>query len=499
MSPELQRSQHRSRGSRPSSGRRRPLETLFVAGTLLTVAWGTFAFGAVYPWAYTILAIACGLVGIVGFAAGRRPIADARWIFFGLAGAFAVGLIQLIPLTQSTLAALSPATDRFLSSYDLTYVVGAVGNGPNGEPSLVAPRHALSIGPAATVRALALLAGFTLFLAGLTRMMSGALALRVAKGLAFVGVVLALVGVVQKAVLGDHAFAGMKIYGFWKPTYLLTTPFGPYVNKNHFAGWMLMIVPLAFGLLMGAVEESAGAAGRGLRRRLVWLSGPQGGRVLLLIFTILVMMLSLVMTRSRSGLGCFLAVALAAVLFSGRRLGSWKSGASVGLALALFAVAALVWAGGESPVARFTNEPGSIDLRLRIWRVALALARDFPLFGTGLNTFGIATILYEPPNVGLHYQEAHNDYVQILAEGGLVLTLIVALTLFAAARSVRSRFRVPEPRAEIYWLRVGATLGLLAIALQSGVEFSLQMPGNAAVFTLLLALALYRPAQASSL
>ncbi len=47
----------------------------------------------------------------------------------------------------------------------------------------------------------------------------------------------------------------MRIYGFWQPRNLLTTPFGPFVNKNHFAGWMLMAMPLAAGYVAGLAER----------------------------------------------------------------------------------------------------------------------------------------------------------------------------------------------------------------------------------------------------
>jgi O-antigen ligase len=464
---------------------------MLVVATILAVAWGTFAFGAVYPWAYVPLAVACAIIGATGLAAGRRPM-HARWLFVGLVAIFAIGLIQLIPLPPSLLATLSPGTDRFLRAYDLTYAAGAR-SGSGGETFVGAVRHGISLVPPATVRALGLLAALTLFLAGLLRMLSSAMALRIGKGLVWLGAILALVGIVQKALLGDQAFDGMKIYGFWAPRYVLTTPFGPYVNKNHFAGWMLMVIPVAFGLVMGALETNADALGRGFRNRLLWLSGPDGGRVLMLIFAALLMSLSLVMTQSRSGLGCFVVIALITGLFSGRRLGSRRSGILLAAGLVSFVVVVLAWAGSDTALARLATEPDSVQLRLRIWRVALAIARDFPVFGTGLDTFGTATILYQPAGESLHYQEAHNEYVQLLAEGGWLLFVVVMATLVALARSIVDGFRVQEERVDVYWLRVGATIGLIAIALQSLVEFSLQMPGNAALFTVLLALALRTP------
>ena len=72
----------------------------------------------------------------------------------------------------------------------------------------------------------------------------------------------------------------MRIYGFWKPKYLLTTPFGPFVNKNHFAGWMLMGLPLAMGLGSWLGRAPAAAARQpGWRNALLWLSSPDGGEL----------------------------------------------------------------------------------------------------------------------------------------------------------------------------------------------------------------------------
>src|SRR6185503_19565916 len=92
----------------------------------------------------------------------------------------------------------------------------------------------------------------------------------------------------------------------------------------------------------------------------------------------------------------------------------------------------------------------------------------------------------------LHFQEAHNDYLQLAAEGGLLVGIPILVTLGLFVREVRRRFREAPKSGTTYYLRVGAVAGLLSIALQSLLEFSLQMPGNAALFTLLAAVALHR-------
>ena len=89
--------------------------------------------------------------------------------------------------------------------------------------------------------------------------------------------------------------------------------------------------------------------------------------------------------------------------------------------------------------------------------------------------------------------EAHNDYLQIAAEGGLLLGLPIALAVGIFIREVRRRFTESGDDTRTWWLRVGAVTGIAVIALQELVDFSLQMPGNAVLLALLMATAVHRP------
>src|SRR5712692_409382 len=99
---------------------------LLVASTLALVAWGAFAFGANYQWAYMPLfgaSIAVGLCGLVRSGSG----AGSTLLILGAAGALALAIsAQLIPLSQTTLSRVSPATDEILRRYDLAYATAAV-------------------------------------------------------------------------------------------------------------------------------------------------------------------------------------------------------------------------------------------------------------------------------------------------------------------------------------------------------------------------------------
>ena len=91
-----------------------------------------------------------------------------------------------------------------------------------------------------------------------------------------------------------------------------------------------------------------------------------------------------------------------------------------------------------------------------------------------------------------HVMEAHSDYVQILSEGGIVLAVAALFAIVQLARAIRAGFAQPQT-ASLYWVRTGATLGLIAMAIQELTDFSLQMPGNAVLFVLLAAIAMHRP------
>jgi O-antigen ligase len=220
---------------------------------------------------------------------------------------------------------------------------------------------------------------------------------------------------------------------------------------------------------------------------------PEFGRALTFGFASLVMGLSLLMTRSRSGIAALAAGSLIALWIMLRRQRSLAARAAVVVSFLVVLGGAAAWAGLDTMVdkalsADQTND--SLGGRLGAWKDTFRIIRDFPLAGTGFNTYGTAMTMYQTHRRDLHFQEAHNDYLQIAAEGGLLLIVPVLLAIGIFVRDVRRRFREAPREGTTYWLRVGAVIALLSIGLQSLVEFSLQMPGNAAMFAAIAAMAL---------
>ena len=298
-------------------------------------------------------------------------------------------------------------------------------------------------------------------------------------------------GIIQSGLYSRDPNPVLKVYGFWETINKDTSPFGPFVNRNHFAGWMLLALPVAIGYFVALVSRGMRGVRPTFRDRVLWFSSPDASRVVLVGLAVLVMGLSLVVTLSRSGTTCFLIALAISGWFVVRRqsAGSRRHVSLVYVgAVALFS---LGWVGLDVVMARFANAPVDFWSRFDIWKDAWTIFRDFPWLGTGLNTFGTATALYQPASRASHSVEAHNDYVQLLSEGGLVLALIVVAAVFLLGREIGRRFRENADDTTTYWVRVGATTGLVAIAFQEIVEFSLQMPGIATLFAIVAAIAIW--------
>jgi len=444
------------------------MDRVEVALFTTALSWGLFAFGGAYPWAMWPLAIACAASGTIALARGRGRVPMP--MVFGLTlVAFTVAL-QIVPVPSSILATVSPAAHSFLQTHDVAFALGGQGG------------HAVSIAPQSTWTALALFSAFGLFCIGQADFMSRRGAETVTRIVIILAFAAAIVGVVFKGL------SPRLVYGFWAAREGSADPFGPFVNRNHFAGWMVMAAPLAAGYLLGLHQRRDSRPG-GWRRMLLAASSQSGSSVVLTAFTLLVVGVSVVFSMSRSGVLCFaMAMGILAVQVMRRAA---RRGAAVVVAAFLGTVVAIALAWGD--VDRALNRFSERDIgRAAVWHDAVNVARAFPWTGTGLNTYGAAMLEYQRASAEVRFTEAHNEYLQIAAEGGVLVGVPVLVLLGIFVTQVRRRFREALDAPRTYWLRVGAVVGVIAIALQSVVEFSLQMPANAVLFAVLCAIAIHK-------
>jgi O-antigen ligase len=425
----------------------------WAVATSSLLAWGALAFGGVYTWSWVpLLAGATGL-GVAGVWSGLRHRTLSRDLLAAFASLVAAVLMQLLPLPARLLDFVSPGASRFLVQYDVAYALAHAG-AASPTPLSDGPPHPLSIDPPLTLTGLAFVFCLGLLFLGLSAVLTRHRARRIADGVLVLGLLLACIGLAQKAAGSD------LLYGFWRP-YTVTDSFGPFVNKNHFGGWMLLAVPLCLGVFSERLTRAMRGVRPTWRHRVAWCSSREASGVVFSAMALVVMMASVVATLSRSAL-LSLAVALALlVLLVWRAESGTEPVVAVASGAVLLAIT-IAWVGPDAVGERFAASfHRDLAERTTAWRDAIAIVRDFPVAGTGLNTYATAALLYQSPELALRYTAAHSDYLQLAAEGGLLLTIPATAMFVVFIRLLRARWRQPEPGR---WLRAGAVAGLVAIA-----------------------------------
>jgi O-antigen ligase len=125
-----------------------------------------------------------------------------------------------------------------------------------------------------------------------------------------------------------------------------------------------------------------------------------------------------------------------------------------------------------------TRQTG-LSRRVAIWSDAGRVIAGFPVTGAGAGTFSTAMRLYQSSDRTYFWNEAHNHYLQVAAEGGLLLVIPSALGLLAmSALSIRALRDRDDP---LHWMRLGASAALVAVAVQSLWETGLTLPASAMV------------------
>jgi hypothetical protein len=442
---------------------------------IAALAWGALSFGAVYPWAYWPLAAVSAGIGIHAIIANRAwQDPRIRTLALGLGGiALAIG-VQLVALPYSLIEQLSPSLDPFFRDYQLAYHPASV--------------HSLSIASSSTLTVLVLFIAFALLLIGLVSALDRMSLDWTVTQLMGLGIALVVIGLVQKAFPADTA--NPTVYGFWQPTHG-GNPFGPFINRNHYAGWMVMAMPVVAGYACALLAQAERPSARGFAATLRWLARVDSSRFILVGFCALMMGTALVVTGSRSGVASFAVALLVFGLLAMRLSRGGRARVKVALCMIAILAAAVGWAGVDRTVGRFLVARADAPSRMVAWQDTARIIEDFPLVGTGMGTYAQAMMVYQTAGRPRMYAQAHNDYLQIVAEGGGLVAIPVVVAALIVAGGIRRRLRRGDDSAT-YWVRAGAIAGLAGIAAQSLVEFSLQMPGNTVLFVLLLAIALHR-------
>ena len=297
---------------------------------------------------------------------------------------------------------------------------------------------------------------------------------------------------VSLLAIAQAATAGRNIYWRFPTEFEGPLPFGPFVNRNHFATWVIMALPLCLGYIAARAGSKSGAPGHSSNRsRVAQAVDPRTAWLLAAAGTMLV---ALLLSLSRSGTLALGISAMATVALCRQRLDGRRR-RRVLAAAAVVVVFGLAWADIPALGARMAGAPSGVANRLTIWRETMPIVRDFWLTGTGAGTYQRAMFVYQRSSRAVYFNQAHNHYLQVAAEGGVLLAGAVIFALAAFLRAARARL---ADTSGLFWIRAGAACGLGAVALQSVWETGLVMPANAALAALLAALVVFeRPTDSS--
>jgi O-antigen ligase len=203
------------------------------------------------------------------------------------------------------------------------------------------------------------------------------------------------------------------------------------------------------------------------------------------------MVIALLASLSRSGMMSMAAAAALGALLAGRRRGDGHRNTRSWL-WALAAIILLLAIARIDPVTlgrRFASAGTSAADRFVIWRETMPLVRDFWLTGTGAGTYETAMLVYQRSSPGVRFNQAHNHYLQVAAEGGLLLGVPVLIGLIAYATAAVKR--VSSDDSGMFWVRAGALCGLFGVAAQSVWDTGLTAPANAILAAIAAAIAVH--------
>jgi len=448
----------------------KPDRGLFYA-LLLLVVWLPLPLGSNRPWAWSLMEAWIFIMAAgwcLGYARGRLRIPSA----VGKAKPALILLIlwqllltlQLIPLPANVIETLSPEAAR----------MHALAQSYSGTPGWMT----LTVDPAATTaywfKALAYMLLFllTLLLVRNRRRMK-----LLAYALVYSGLFQAVYGSVMTLTGIGHLFVDSANL----------QASGTFINRNHLAGYLEMTLATGIGLLIAGLEGGRAASWRQrLRDILKFIFSPK----MRLRIYLAVMVIALVLTHSRMGNTAFFASLLIAGVI-GLALSRHATRATVILLVSLILIDLLIvgtWFGIERVAERLEQTTLAAETRDEVDLYSVGILEDYPLFGTGGGSYYTAFTRYRGLDVPGFYDHAHNDYLEIASDTGLIgLGLMGVFVLLALIQALKAQASRRDPLAR--GMAFAALMAIAALLIHSTVDFNLQIPANAATFVLLLALA----------
>lgn len=415
--------------------------------------FSALAYGAVDNWALGVLSIFAALIAIFWIIDAWQKNEfrfSGNTLQLPVLGLILIGLVQLLPLRSASV---------YVGLLDV--------------PASVS----LSLDPYLTRFGVILLVVYFIFFAAALVFINDQKRLRRTLSIIIIfGALMAFYGILQRLANLE------SIYGLRPSPQAI--PFASFVNQHHFAAFMEMTIGLTLALLFG----------KAAKKDFNWL----------LLIAIVLMGIAVVLTGSRGGFLSLLGVlgfVIAANLL--QKPDTENSGAAKnfrrnfaliggGIALILVLFGAVVLLGGDESLLRGTglqNTQADISNgRTHFWQTAVKIIFDYPILGVGLNAFGTAYTHYDTWNGTMRVEQAHNDYLQILADAGILGFICIASFIYLI---FRQSLKIIGKATDRYRrsAAIGALAGCFGIMIHSFFDFPLRTPANAFFFLLLTVLA----------
>jgi O-antigen ligase len=372
-------------------------------------------------------------------------------------------IFQIIPLPEQLLTVISPSTintyKEFMDNAELRWLT-------------------ISLYPNATREELFKLLSYTaIFFVIINHYRTVEQIKGIVRLVAYMGSFMAIFAIIQNMTWNG------SLYWFY-PLREGLNPMGPYINRNHFAGYMEMAIPLALGLLVYKSAKIQTLSYLPLVKRIANLLDRK--ELLPLVFLslgIVIMSAGVFFSMSRGGITGFMV----SVLFFTTMIRTRRSLRKKAVILALLGVTIFL----AVVIARWSQIEGRFEEanihRIDVWKDTVPIVQDFPVFGTGLGTFNNIYPRYQTKYPQLLFDHAHNDYIEILTDTGFVGFIIVAGIVITFFSTVIRRWRIRH-NTFAQCIGIGGISSCVAIAVHSFTDFNLHIPANALLLTVIAAI-----------
>jgi len=436
---------------------------------LALVFWLPLPLGSNRAWAWSMMEIWIFVIAISTLILVYKnkltvpeSVAKAKPVLLLIAGFLVWTGIQIIPLPVNLLQLISPHAAKI-----------ATASGNIGYASI-------AIDPDLTVKSL--LKGLSF----ITLIILMLILIDSHKKIRWLAYTVLVAGLFQAAFGSWMVLSGMEYSFFIEKEAYRGFATGTFINRNHLAGYLEMVLAVGIGLLISNLSNERSRDWRDRLRRLSeTLLSPKA----LIRVTLIVICIGLILTKSRMGNAAFFSsLIISGLLFLLIARHATRSTTIFLISLVVLDIILIgSWVGVGKVVQRMENTSAATEHRDEVARDTISMIKEQPLTGIGGGNYSSVFPNYQQLDVWDNYYHAHNDYLEFLSEYGLIGTMCLAAAVFycllMAFQAMRRRHS-----ALMQGMAFASFMGIVSILIHSSVDFNLQVPANAAMFILLMGL-----------